>query len=204
MWRWDDPHFPGNNKRNAPLVLRCVPFVDAFAPYKRLAKRNPSASGRRVSFWQPEKDSNPHKQSQSLSCYPYTIRLNIHISHASADIIITDTFCLSSTFSQNSKCPTISSHFSLTNKKNSIIVISSKCEDGKKDSAFPLSESRRTVQAGGAALWITDSRAARLKALTQVGCAVWPRYRPRPCWRPVSTARKTGGGSRVVPRNLRP
>ena len=26
-------------------------------------------------FWQPEKDSNPHKQSQSLSCYPYTIRL---------------------------------------------------------------------------------------------------------------------------------
>lgn len=26
-------------------------------------------------IWQPEKDSNPHKQSQSLSCYPYTIRL---------------------------------------------------------------------------------------------------------------------------------
>ncbi len=26
-------------------------------------------------LWQPEKDSNPHKQSQSLSCYPYTIRL---------------------------------------------------------------------------------------------------------------------------------
>ena len=25
--------------------------------------------------WQPEKDSNPHKQSQSLSCYHYTIRL---------------------------------------------------------------------------------------------------------------------------------
>ena len=32
-------------------------------------------------FWQREKDSNPHKQSQSLSCYPYTISL-------SADIII--------------------------------------------------------------------------------------------------------------------
>ena len=28
-------------------------------------------------IWQPEKDSNPHKQSQSLSCYPYTIRLSI-------------------------------------------------------------------------------------------------------------------------------
>ena len=27
------------------------------------------------SFWQREKDSNPHKQSQSLSCYPYTIPL---------------------------------------------------------------------------------------------------------------------------------
>ena len=26
-------------------------------------------------FWQREKDSNPHKQSQSLSCYPYTIPL---------------------------------------------------------------------------------------------------------------------------------
>ena len=27
------------------------------------------------SVWQREKDSNPHKQSQSLSCYPYTIPL---------------------------------------------------------------------------------------------------------------------------------
>ena len=27
--------------------------------------------------WQPKKDSNPHKQSQSLSCYLYTIRLLI-------------------------------------------------------------------------------------------------------------------------------
>ena len=26
-------------------------------------------------LWQREKDSNPHKQSQSLSCYPYTIPL---------------------------------------------------------------------------------------------------------------------------------
>lgn len=24
-------------------------------------------------FWLEKKDSNPHKQSQSLSCYPYTI-----------------------------------------------------------------------------------------------------------------------------------
>ena len=27
--------------------------------------------------WQREKDSNPHKQSQSLSCYPYTIPLDL-------------------------------------------------------------------------------------------------------------------------------
>ena len=26
-----------------------------------------------INFWQREKDLNPHKQSQSLSCYPYTI-----------------------------------------------------------------------------------------------------------------------------------
>ena len=30
---------------------------------------------RRSLVWQREKDSNPHKQSQSLSCYPYTIPL---------------------------------------------------------------------------------------------------------------------------------
>ena len=30
----------------------------------------------RILFWQREKDSNPHKQSQSLSCYPYTIPLS--------------------------------------------------------------------------------------------------------------------------------
>ena len=29
--------------------------------------------------WQPKKDSNPHKQSQSLSCYHYTIRLSFFV-----------------------------------------------------------------------------------------------------------------------------
>ena len=32
--------------------------------------------------WQPKKDSNPHKQSQSLSCYLYTIRLSIQFLSA--------------------------------------------------------------------------------------------------------------------------
>ena len=27
----------------------------------------------KAAFWLPEKDSNPYKQSQSLSCYHYTI-----------------------------------------------------------------------------------------------------------------------------------
>ncbi len=35
--------------------------------------------GYRLSCWQREKDSNPHKQSQSLSCYPYTISLSAGI-----------------------------------------------------------------------------------------------------------------------------
>ena len=30
--------------------------------------------------WQREKDSNPHKQSQSLSCYPYTMPLYCALS----------------------------------------------------------------------------------------------------------------------------
>ena len=37
--------------------------------------------------WQPEKDSNPHKQSQSLPCYRYTIRLCMLVI-ADATIII--------------------------------------------------------------------------------------------------------------------
>ena len=35
-----------------------------------------------VCQWQPKKDSNPHKQSQSLSCYLYTIRLFIRLLSA--------------------------------------------------------------------------------------------------------------------------
>ncbi len=43
--------------------------------------------------WQREKDSNPHKQSQSLSCYPYTIPLN-------ANAIIAESRVLSSSKSK--------------------------------------------------------------------------------------------------------
>ena len=44
------------------------------------------------SFWQREKDSNPHKRSQSPVCYHYTIPLN-------ARVIIHDFWDLSSLFS---------------------------------------------------------------------------------------------------------
>ncbi len=36
--------------------------------------------GKLLFRWQPKKDSNPHKQSQSLSCYLYTIRLSMFAS----------------------------------------------------------------------------------------------------------------------------
>ena len=38
-------------------------------------------------LWQREKDSNPHKQSQSLSCYPYTIPLFVPAVASTSDII---------------------------------------------------------------------------------------------------------------------
>ena len=68
----------------------CVLFGIAFQSLKgKLKGKQPCRNkekacnhcGYRLSCWQREKDSNPHKQSQSLSCYPYTISL-------SADIII--------------------------------------------------------------------------------------------------------------------
>ena len=41
-----------------------------------MRKEKSSFSEEKLLFrWQPKKDSNPHKQSQSLSCYLYTIRL---------------------------------------------------------------------------------------------------------------------------------
>ena len=48
----------------------------------------------RESFWQREKDSNPHKQSQSLSCYPYTIPL-FGLALARTNVIIAKLWKLS-------------------------------------------------------------------------------------------------------------
>ena len=81
--------------------IRCQNFWAKSRPFDRLKKRvqkpfdrhltdiknleilkaaksyeKSSFSSEKLLFrWQPKKDSNPHKQSQSLSCYLYTIRL---------------------------------------------------------------------------------------------------------------------------------
>ena len=44
-------------------------------PAKRAEEKPWNCLVSRLFQWQREKDSNPHKQSQSLSCYPYTIPL---------------------------------------------------------------------------------------------------------------------------------
>ena len=60
-----------------PLFEACI----RSAPPRELQKNRPYRS--MICFkWQPEKDSNPHKQSQSLSCYLYTIRLFVHLLSA--------------------------------------------------------------------------------------------------------------------------
>ena len=43
--------------------------------HKPTSKKEKAPFFRTVLLWQPEKDSNPHKQSQSLLCYLYTIPL---------------------------------------------------------------------------------------------------------------------------------
>ena len=50
--------------------------------------------------WQPKKDSNPHKQSQSLSCYLYTIRL-YSLSVLATCILYYGNTRVSSTFFEN-------------------------------------------------------------------------------------------------------
>ena len=51
--------------------------------------------------WQPKKDSNPHKQSQSLSCYHYTIRLYALGDRLATCIVYSRSGAVSSTFFRN-------------------------------------------------------------------------------------------------------
>ena len=69
------------------------------APKGALRSKKPDLSSRQIRLfcWQREKDSNPHKQSQSLSCYPYTIPLFTRFL-AATKVIISDLFQMSTLF----------------------------------------------------------------------------------------------------------
>ena len=55
---------------------KCLRFLFRLVNITTLrGKRKTCLVNTKQVFWQREKDSNPHKQSQSLSCYPYTIPL---------------------------------------------------------------------------------------------------------------------------------
>ena len=50
------------------------PPLQHFKIARKVEKNRLKLAFQAVLLWLPKKDSNPHKQSQSLSCYPYTIR----------------------------------------------------------------------------------------------------------------------------------
>ena len=68
-------------------------------PQGTLSSKKPDLSSRQIRLfcWQREKDSNPHKQSQSLSCYPYTIPLFTRFL-AATKVIISELFQMSTLF----------------------------------------------------------------------------------------------------------
>ena len=68
-------------------------------PQGTLSSTKPDLSSRQIRLfcWQREKDSNPHKQSQSLSCYPYTIPLFLR-SLAATKVIIPELSKMSTLF----------------------------------------------------------------------------------------------------------
>ncbi len=57
-----------------PIILQVFSFGKMFRGMEKEKEQAP-LSGNLFSFiWLPNRDSNPNKQSQSLSCYRYTIR----------------------------------------------------------------------------------------------------------------------------------
>ena len=75
----------GQLKGQVPVHKSAPQFSDTISTKKIEIPWNFNNS--RGIFWQPEKDSNPHKQSQSLSCYPYTIRLSFPLLSEASVII---------------------------------------------------------------------------------------------------------------------
>ena len=71
--------------KRTPLSMRKAEFSLLWVKLLFGKKKKPNTFV--FGFWQREKDSNPHKQSQSLSCYPYTIPLFV-LAVASTNVII--------------------------------------------------------------------------------------------------------------------
>ena len=84
---------PGRTARMTFVRLRIL-FLLLFEKRKNLkAIAN-------LEVWQREKDSNPHKQSQSLSCYPYTIPL-FHCAVSQRQRLLYQTFSKCQLFFKN-------------------------------------------------------------------------------------------------------
>ena len=68
-WQREKDQSPLRGLRNSHL--RCIKWVRVRIPLEKKEKQHTEV----CCLWQREKDSNPHKQSQSLLCYLYTIPL---------------------------------------------------------------------------------------------------------------------------------
>ena len=73
-------------------------------------------------LWQREKDSNPHKQSQSLSCYPYTIPLYAACRLTSAGFIIPKSARLSIPFFKKIRGAGVIHSGPLYRRENSVLL----------------------------------------------------------------------------------
>jgi hypothetical protein len=73
-------------------------------------------------FWQREKDLNPHKQSQSLSCYPYTIPLYAARRLTSAGFIIPKSARLSIPFFKKIRGTGVTHSGPVYRRENSVLL----------------------------------------------------------------------------------
>ena len=77
FWAKSRPFDRFKNGFEKPLDRHLTDIKNLEIPKAAKSNEKSSFSEEKLLFrWQPKKDSNPHKQSQSLSCYHYTIRLS--------------------------------------------------------------------------------------------------------------------------------
>ena len=76
--KWEDHHPKMSLTCHSNCNYLCFsvfrPPLQHFKIARKVEKNRLKLAFQAVLLWLPKKDSNPHKQSQSLSCYPYTIR----------------------------------------------------------------------------------------------------------------------------------